>query len=134
MGSVRHSPYTEQSAVRAGSLVFTHVEKWLGCLDPVMDGALWQCCAQYNTAIPGMIVADAVFEAYTPDDYCARPPEMMAFLEIFGLDIIVVDGDPCAVYALSVRYPWMWGGTELLPVEYPYGFSGHAPCTQQIFP
>lgn len=114
--------------------MFTHVDEWLGCLDSKMDIALWNCCATWGLFIPNGCVPDAVFEAYTPDDYCARPAELLAFLEIFQLDIVLFEDDPCQPVYLVGRIPSMWVGVDVFQFMYPGGTFAGAPCTQQVFP
>lgn len=114
--------------------MFANVDEWLGCLDTKMGTALWQCSAQYNVIGSGLISPDAVFEVYTPDDYCLRPPELLAFLDIFGLTLILNDNDPCQPYILQVNSMVVWSGVELLHLQYPAGDFSDAPCTQQTFP
>lgn len=108
-------------------------DDWLGCMDYRMSVALWNVCAVWGQLAPNMCTADVLFEVYTPDDYCLRPPELLAFLEIFGLTLVLYEDDPCLPLVLVGQNPLMWIGVDIYQFMYPGGTFEEAPCSQQIF-
>lgn len=114
-------------------MALAFIEDWLGCLDPQMSICIWQIALELSITNVPLISPDVVFEAYTPDDYCARPAMMLATIEILALTLVLNDENPCEPFAFIVGDFANW----MASVPYILTFApdlSDAPCTQQIFP
>lgn len=99
-----------------------------------MSSGLFQIADQVLTyGSPILSGPDALFEIYTPDDYCERPADFLAFLTIFGVTIFYVDEDPCQPSFFTIDdYGW-WIVNAAWVYSFGDALSG-APCTQVTYP
>lgn len=109
-----------------------YADQWLGCLDELTARALYQLALVIITYQQPVFPIDAIFEIYTPDDYCLRPPMMLAFIEIFQLTIVYNDEDPCQPFGASTPF-YGWFLQNGAWIESFGEFLQNAPCTQKSF-